>query len=156
MSLQNAILRTVMLQPVPLMLFAAVYLVEKDELQSGNALWLVIAAQFVIAAVVWSILWVFFCLVLWGVPVLWMSHPNMSLWKVPMLAVRVLCGGIWELVGMLLWYSVQMLPLVTIPWVLPRAILSVTAFFHIRLQTWEETHSKNPHYFALICSTVGK
>ncbi len=103
LPLQNAILRTVMLQPVPLMLFAAVYLVEKDELQSGNALWLIIAAQFVIAAVVWSILWVFFCLALWGVPVLWMSHPNMSLWICPCGKYQCLRFGCYAVVYGSLW-----------------------------------------------------
>ena len=42
---------------------------------------------------------------------------------------------------LLLWYGVQMLPVVTIPWVLPRAALGISAFFHIRTVEFFQAHS---------------
>ena len=40
------------------------------------------------------------------------------------------------LVALLGWYALQMLPLVTIPWVLPKAVLSVTVFCNLRCRLW--------------------
>mgnify|MGYP005889834043 CR=1 FL=1 len=41
-----------------------------------------------------------------------------------------------ELLALLGWYALQMLPLVTLPWVLPKAVLSVTVFCNLRCRLW--------------------
>jgi hypothetical protein len=55
--------------------------------------------------------------------------------------MQVMHGGRKELLLLLLWYGVQMLPVVTIPWVLPRAALGISAFFHIRTVEFFQAHS---------------
>ena len=57
----------------------------------------------------------------------------------------------WVLLALLGWYALQMLPLVTIPWVLPKAVLSVTVFCNLRCRLWRDaiangTYRSLPRY----------
>lgn len=137
LALQNTLIRTVLLQSVPLCLFAAYRLTEAGTHHTESAPWLFGAAQLVIAAVLCFLFWIYLCLGLCCVPFVWFANPARPLWQVPLHAMRVMRGGRKELLVLLLWYAIQMLPLVTIPWILPRAGVALTVFFNIRVQMYE-------------------
>ena len=70
---------------------------------------------------------------------------------VPVAAMQIMHGGRRELLALLGWYALQMLPLVTIPWVLPKAVLSVTVFCNLRCRLWRDaiangTYRSLPRY----------
>lgn len=138
LALQNTLLRTVLLQSVPLCLFGAYRLMETAAQHTEGAPWLFGAVQMTVLAVVCFLLWIYVSLGLCCVPFVWFAHPELPLWYIPFCAMRIMRGGRRELLGQLIWYTVQMLPIVTIPWVLPRAGVAVTVFFNIRVRMEEE------------------
>ena len=71
-----------------------------------------------------------------SVPFVCFARPELPPWKVPAAAMQIMHGGRRELLALLGWYALQMLPLVTIPWVLPKAVLSVTVFCNLRCRLW--------------------
>ena len=93
------------------------------------------------AAVLCFLGWLYICLGLWCAPFVWFYVPGLPLRKLPRRAMQVMHGGRKELLLLLLWDGVQMLPVVTIPWVLPRAALGISAFFHIRTVEFFQAHS---------------
>lgn len=138
LALQNTLLRTMLLQCVPLCLFFAYQLAETGTRHAESAPWLFGAVQLLVLAVLCFLLWIYVCLGLWCVPFVWFAHPEIPLWRAPFLAMHAMRGARKELLAMLGWYILQGLPVVTIPWILPRAGVAVTVFLNIRVrQAWE-------------------
>ena len=94
------------------------------------------AVQLLVLGVLCLLGWVYVCLGLWCVPFVCFARPELPPWKVPAAAMQIMHGGRRELLALLGWYALQMLPLVTIPWVLPKAVLSVTVFCNLRCRLW--------------------
>ena len=138
LSVQNTLIRILFLQFVPFLLYGAYCLAKAGSTRPDHALWLFGAVQFIAAAVLCFLLWVYVCMGLWCVPFLWLSMPELPLWRVPFYAMRIMSGGRKELWRLLFWYGLQMLPVVTIPWILPNAVLAVSMFFHIRIRIFQE------------------
>ncbi len=138
LSIQNAFLRTAFLQIVPFLLFFALRLAEIGTSRTNSAPWLFGAVQLVVAAVLCFFLWIYISIGLWCAPFLWLSNPTLPLWRVPFRAMRVMAGARKELFILLAWYGLQMLPIVTIPWILPQLALALTIFFHIRIRLFQE------------------
>ena len=135
------LLRLMLLQSVPLCLYGAVRLAQTAANYTEGAPWLFGAMQLTAAAVLCFLGWLYICLGLWCAPFVWFYVPELPLRKLPRRAMQVMHGGRKELLLLLLWYGVQMLPVVTIPWVLPRAALGISAFFHIRTVEFFQAHS---------------
>lgn len=140
-SLLCDVLRLMLLQSVPLCLYGAVRLAQTAANYTEGAPWLFGAMQLTAAAVLCFLGWLYICLGLWCAPFVWFYVPGLPLRKLPRRAMQVMHGGRKELLLLLLWYGVQMLPVVTIPWVLPRAALGISAFFHIRTVEFFQVHS---------------
>ena len=143
-ALQNELIRTVVLQGTVLCLFGAYRLTESAAQHTESALWLFGAAHLVLLGVLCFLGWGYVCLGLWCVPVVLFSYPKTAVWRIPLLAMGCMRGGRKALLGLLAWYGVQMLPVVTIPWVLPRAGIALTAFFHVRVQCYGTKAVQNP------------
>ena len=94
------------------------------------------AVQLLVLGVLCLLGWVYVCLGLWCVPFVCFACPELPPWKVPVAAMQIMHGGRRELLALLGWYALQMLPLVTLPWVLPKAVLSVTVFCNLRCRLW--------------------
>ena len=146
LALQNALIRTVLLQSVTLCFFGAYRFLETAAQHRESAPWLFGTVQLTVLGVVCFLLWIYVSLGLCCVPFVWFSQPELSLWRIPLRAMGVMRGGRRELLGILAWYTVQMLPIVTIPWVLPHAGVAVTVFFNIRVRMAEEQQKYDmPH-----------
>ncbi|MFR0950968.1 MAG: hypothetical protein ACLSFT_10795 [Ruminococcus callidus] len=130
LALQNTLLRT-LLQTVTL---SCSYQL-KPPLTAPKVL-LFWAVQLLVLGVLCLLGWVYVCLGLWCVPFVCFARPELPPWKVPAAAMQIMHGGRRELLALLGWYALQMLPLVTIPWVLPKAVLSVTVFCNLRCRLW--------------------
>lgn len=144
LALQNASIRTVLLQSVMVCFFGAYRMWETAAQHRESAPWLFGAVQLAVLGMVCFCVWSYVSLGLCCVPFVWFSKPELPLWRIPLCAMAVMRGGRRELLGILAWYTVQMLPIVTIPWVLPRAGVAVTVFFNIRVRMAEEKYS-TPH-----------
>lgn len=136
LALQNTLLRTLLLQAVTLCLFGAYQLGKTAAHRTEGAPYLFWAVQLLVLGVLCLLGWVYVCLGLWCVPFVCFARPELSPWKVPVAAMQIMHGGRRELLALLGWYALQMLPLVTIPWVLPKAVLSVTVFCNLRCRLW--------------------
>ena len=71
-------------------------------------------------------------------PYVWFAAPDMPCRRVLSTALRIMHGNRKALLGTAAWYAAAMLPVVTIPWVLPQAVLSVTVFCNLRVQMTAE------------------
>lgn len=138
LAIQNAALRTILLAAVPLFWYGAFLLAQESMHHTDGALWLFGAAQLILLGVLWLFFWGYVCLGLWCVPFVWFAHPEMPAWKIPLTAMAAMRGHRTRLLLLLLWYTVQCLPLVTIPWVLPQAGVAVTVFCNIRVQLLQQ------------------
>lgn len=135
LALQNTLLRTLLLQTVTLCLFGAYQLGQTAAHRTEGAPYLFWAVQLLVLG----------CCVCWA--------GSMSVWGCgvcPLSALPVRncrlesarCRHAHharrsaEPLALLGWYALQMLPLVTIPWVLPKAVLSVTVFCNLRCRLW--------------------
>lgn len=133
-SLQNALLRILLFQSVPISLFAAYQLAKIGSARTESSPWLFGAIQLVFLAVLLFLFWIYVCMGLWCAPFLWLAFPETPLWRIPWQAMHVMRGRRLELIAMLAWYGLQMLPLVTIPWVLPQAVTAAVSYFHIQIR----------------------
>lgn len=139
LALQNTLIRTAFFQAIPLCLFGAYRLAEIGAQHTEGAPWLFGAVQLVVAGVLFFLLWGYVTLGLCCVPFVWFASPDLPFWSVPLRAMRVMRGGRKELLFLLFWYTVQLLPLVTIPFVLPRAGVALSVFFNIRVKQYALT-----------------
>ena len=151
LALQNTLLRTLLLQAVTLCLFGAYQLGKTAAHRTEGAPYLFWAVQLLVLGVLCLLGWVYVCLGLWCVPFVCFARPELPPWKVPVAAMQIMHGGRRELLALLGWYALQMLPLVTIPWVLPKAVLSVTVFCNLRCHLWRDaiangTYRSLPRY----------
>ena len=138
LALQNTLLRTLLLQTVTLCLFGAYQLGKAGAAHTESAPYLFAAVQLLVLGTLCLLGWCYVCLGLWCVPFVCFARPELPAWKVPLAAMRAMHGGRKELLALLGWYGLQMLPVVTIPWVLPQAVLSVTVFCNLRVQMTAE------------------
>ncbi len=138
LALESLLIRTVLLQSVPLCLFGAYRLSYAGAHQTEAALWLFGGGQLVVLAVLCLLGYVYVSLGLCCMPFVYFSDPSCSFWLAPKRAMDAMYGGRKELLLMLVWYGVMMLPVVTIPWVLPRACTAVSTFFCIRVRLTEK------------------
>lgn len=138
LSLQNFCIRTLLLQSVPLCLFAAYQLAKIGAMHAESAPWLFGAVQMVVAAVLLFLFWVYVSIGLCCVPFIWLTSPETPLWRAPILAMRVMHGKRKTFIAMLAWYGIPMLLIVTIPWILPQAVIAVVTFFHIQIRQYEQ------------------
>lgn len=133
------LLRTISLQPAALCLFGAYALAKTGAAHAESAPYLFAAVQLLLLGTLCLLGWVYVCLGLWCAPFVCFACPELSVWHIPFAALKIMRGGRKELLALLGWYAVQMLPLVTIPWLLPRAVLSVTIFCNIRVAGTQQT-----------------
>lgn len=153
LSVQNICIRTLLLQSVPLCLFAAYQMAKAGSLYAESAPWLFGAVQLVVVAVLLFLFWIYVCIGLWCTPFLWLAAPQTSLWRVPLLAMRIMRGKRTGLIATLAWYGAQMLPIVTIPWILPQAIVAIVTYFHIQIRQFaQEAISSNR--FDKVCASA--
>ena len=138
LALQNTLLRTLLLQTVTLCLFGAYQLGKAGAAHTESAPYLFAAVQLLVLGTLCLLGWCYVCLGLWCVPFVCFARPELPAWKVPLAAMRAMHGGRKELLALLGWEGLQMLPVVTIPWVLPQAVLSVTVFCNLRVQMTAE------------------
>ena len=151
LALQNTLLRTLLLQAVTLCLFGAYQLGQTAAHRTEGAPYLFWAVQLLVLGVLCLLGWIYVCLGLWCVPFVCFARPELPPWKVPVAAMQIMHGGRRELLALLGWYALQMLPLVTIPWVLPKAVLSVTVLCNLRCRLWRDaiangTYRSLPRY----------
>ncbi|MFQ9094041.1 MAG: hypothetical protein ACLR5S_06945 [Ruminococcus sp.] len=127
-----------LLQTVTLCLFGAYQLGKAGAAHTESAPYLFATVQLLVLGTLCLLGWCYVCLGLWCVPFACFARPELPAWKVPLAAMRAMHGGRKELLALLGWYGLQMLPVVTIPWVLPQAVLSVTVFCNLRVQMTAE------------------
>ncbi len=137
LAAEVVLIRTVLLQSVPLCLFGAYRLAFAGTQHADAAPWLFGAVQFVVLAVLCLIICIYIGLGLLCAPFVYFADPSHPLWKIPRAAMRAMYDARKELLLMLLWYGLLMMPLVTIPWILPRACTSLAVFFSIRVRMAE-------------------
>lgn len=138
LSLQNTLLRVGLLLPVFFCLGGAGWLAQTSTRYAEGIGWLLGAAQLIAAGIILLIVWGYVQMGLWCVPFVWFAQPDLPLWRVPLAALRMMRGQHKQLLLLLLWHGVQCLPLVTLPWVLPRAAVAVTVFCNIQVQPLRE------------------
>ena len=134
-----------------LCLFGAYQLGQTAAHRTEGAPYLFWAVQLLVLGVLCLLGWIYVCLGLWCVPFVCFARPELPPWKVPVAAMQIMHGGRRELLALLGWYALQMLPLVTIPWVLPKAVLSVTVLCNLRCRLWRDaiangTYRSLPRY----------
>ncbi len=134
LSIQNFCIRTLLLQTVPLCLFAAYHLAKIGAAHPESAPWLFFAAQFVVMAVLLFLFWIYVCIGLWCTPFLWLATPQLPLWRIPLLSLRIMHGRRTEFLSMLGWQILRTLPLITFPWTFPQTILAAVLYFHIQIR----------------------
>ncbi len=115
LALQNTLLRTLLLQTVTLCLFGAYQLGKAGAAHTESAPYLFAAVQLLVLGTLCLLGWCYVCLGLWCVPFVCFARPELPAWKVPLAAMRAMHGGRKELLALLGWYGLQMLPVVTIP-----------------------------------------
>lgn len=134
LSLLCTLLRTAALLPAALFLSGAYHLARMGTAHAESAPWLFGSMQCVVAAVVCLLLWSYLCLGLLCVPYVWFAAPDMPCRRVLSTALRIMHGNRKALLGTAAWYAAAMLPVVTIPHMLPRAGTALVCFFNIRVR----------------------
>lgn len=141
LSLLCTLLRTAALLPAALFLSGAYHLARMGTAHAESAPWLFGSMQCVVAAVVCLLLWGYLCLGLLCVPYVWFAAPDMPCRRVLSTALRIMHGNRKALLGTAAWYAAAMLPVVTIPHMLPRAGTALICFFNIRVRLFFQNRS---------------
>lgn len=73
-------------------------------------------------------------------PFIFIDHPDMSIFKILNKSRKIIYGAKLECLGLLLTYIPAMLPLITIPFILPKMIMTISAFAVDKIggADWEE------------------
>lgn len=130
--------RTLLLLPIIAgLLGAGVFFRYSIDLPEGGFP-LFLAAQCLCFAAACGLYYLRFSLGIAAVPFLWLEQPDAS----PFLAVRksrdMLRGHYVYFILLIIAYLPTMLPVVTIPFMLPHFMVSCTLFLHIRMREWEQ------------------
>ena len=128
-----ALLRWLALLPAASAAVFAAYAFRHGAMQEEGGLWLFAAVQGMAAAVwcLWA--WLRFCLSMTALPVLYLAAPEEGIFSAIRRSQKMLRGHYCRLAGVLLRYLPAMLPVVTIPFVLPYLYADVILFLHLRM-----------------------
>lgn len=152
LALETVWIRTIVLQGVPLCLFGAYRLAYAGTQHTESAPWLFGAVQLAVLSVLCLLGYIYVSLGLLCAPFVYAADPSYPLWRIPRAAMAVMYGGRKELLVMLACYGLMMLPVVTIPWVLPRAGTALAVFFSIRVREAEQEECLQRAGVAGVCS----
>ena len=133
-----SLLRWLLLTPCATLGILAYFALQKSMAMTESGILLFCAVQ-AITFLIWTVVFcIRFTVGLLAVPFLYLENPEISVFHAVRQSEKMLAGHHGTLFLLLLEYLPLMLPIVTIPFVLPKVVTEVTLFLQIRMKEYAQ------------------
>ncbi|MEE5992573.1 MAG: hypothetical protein V3G42_04965 [Oscillospiraceae bacterium] len=133
-----ALLRWLILTPCAVAGILAYFALQRSIAVTESGILLFIAIQAMMLLFWTMVFWVRFTIGLLAVPFLYLENPEISVFRAVRKSEKMLAGHHKKLFALLLGYLPLALPIVTIPFILPKIMTEVILFLQIRMKEYAQ------------------